>query len=204
MKLTMRAIVRWEQLLCKSFANMDYANEYDMEALMYCVALSSNKITCTLTEFVSTLVNKNLSTSMARSLARESAVMGQFSAKETDEQESEGAGGFIKELVAMLIMAGMDAHFVMDEMPLCDLPLFVEAYQNKKKEQMESDRLWTYLNILPHVDGKKLPSARELYPFPWEEAEMEKEAAKSIQEDSDKLDAFFEQGKNYINQNYGR
>lgn len=200
----MRAIVRWEQLLRKPFVKMDYANEYDVEALMYCVALSSNKITCTLTEFVSTLANKKLATEMAKSLARESAVMGQFSAKESDDQGHEGDGGFIKDLVFTLVMAGVDAEFVMEQLPLCDLPLLIDAYQNKKKEQMESDRLWTYLNILPHVDGKKLPSARELYPFPWEEAEMEKAAAESIQEDSDKLEEFFKQGKNYINQNYGK
>lgn len=56
------------------------------------------------------------------------------------------------------------------------MPLFIAAYQTNRKELMESDRLWTYLTILPHVDGKKLPSARDLYPFPWEEEEMMEEA----------------------------
>lgn len=207
-RLTMRALIRWEQLRAKSFSLMNYSGEEDMEALLYCSMLSCNPGTLyTLEEFKHTMQNEKLVKQMAQALARESTVMGQFRQESGTVQEAgqepDGEPGFIKDIISTLIMSGLDATYVMDGMELCDLPLFISAYENKRKEQMESDRLWTYLSILPHVDGKKLPSARELYPFPWEIEEMKAQADKAIQEDSEKLEMFFEQGKNLINQNYG-
>lgn len=205
-RLTMRTLIRWEQLRAKSFSLMGYSSEEDMEALLYCSMLSCNPGTmCTLEEFRHTMQNEKLVKQMVQALARESTVMGQFRQEQEGGtgQETDAEPGFIKDIISTLIMSGLDATYIMDEMELCDLPLLITAYENKRKEQMESDRLWTYLNILPHVDGKKLPSARELYPFPWEMEEMKAQANKAIQEDSEKLEMFFEQGKNLIKQNYG-
>lgn len=208
-RLTMRTLIRWEQLRGKSFSLMDYSNEEDMEALLYCSMLSCNPgILYTLEEFRHTMRNEKIVKQMAQALARECTVMRQFHQEngigQEAKQETDAEPEFIKDIISTLIMAGLDIGFVMDEMQLCDLPLFISAYENKRKEQMESDRLWTYLNILPHVDGKRLPSARELYPFPWEMEEMKVQADKAIQEDSEKLELFFEKGMNLIKQNYGR
>ena len=204
MKLTMKTVIRWEQLVGRPFSCMDYSCESDIEALFYCSASCSN-IAYTLEEFRHVFTNDKIAKDIAKAFARESAIMRQFqptNSQEANAIESDSAPGYIKDIVSLLIMNGLDAKFGMD-MELCDLPLFIEAYQNKKKERMESERLWTYLNILPHVDGKKLRSARDLYPFPWEEAEILQAAEKSIQEDAEKLQAFFEQGENIIRQNYG-
>lgn len=205
--LTMRTLIRWEQLQKKSFSLMDYSNEKDMEALLYCSVLccNTNEKMYTLDEFRHTMQNEKLVRQMAAALARESTVMNQFRQADTEGgvANHEVTPGYMKDIVSTLIMSGMNAGYVMDEMDLCDLPVFIEAYERKRKEEMESARLWTYLNILPHVDGKKLPSARDLYPFPWEEEEIREKAEKAIQEDSEKLEAFFEQGKNLIAQNYG-
>ena len=204
-RLTMRTLIRWEQLRGKSFSLMDYSDEEDMAALLYCSVMCCNKGTLyTLDEFKHTMQNDKLVRQMAMALSRESTVMAQFrQEQESMEEQTSAETGCIKDIVSTLITGGLDIGFVMDEMQLCDLPLFITAYENKRNEQMESDRLWTYLTILPHVDGKKLPSARELYPFPWEQKELEEDAARAIQEDADKLEAFFEQGKNLIRQNYG-
>lgn len=205
-RLTMRTLIRWEQLRAKSFSLMDYSDEEDMAALLYCSVLCCNPgMDCTLEEFKHTMQNEKLVKQMAQALARESTVMNQFRQADAEDgvANHEVTPGRITDIISTLIMSGLDIGFVMDEMQLCDLPLFISAYENKRKEQMESDRLWTYLGILPHVDGKKLPSARELYPFPWEMEEMKAQADKAIQEDSEKLEMFFEQGKNLIKQNYG-
>ena len=82
-------------------------------------------------------------------------------------------------------MAGLDAHYALNEMELCDLPLYLEAYERKRKEEMESSRMWTYFTMLPHIDARKMKNgARDLIIFPWEEEEARKEAERAIREDA--------------------
>lgn len=206
--LTMRTLIRWEQLRNKSFSLMDYSNEEDIEALLYCSVLCCNpgEKMYTLEVFRNTMQSDKLVKQMAGTLARESSVMAQF--RKTEEVKAgvsndDGTPGCIRDIVSTLIMGGLDADFAMDKMELCDLSMFIDAYQDRKKEQMESDRLWTYLTVLPHVDYKHIPDVRSIYPFPWEMEEMKAQADKAIQEDTEKLEMFFNQGKNLIDQNYG-
>ena len=193
MKLNIQSIIRWEQLRGKSFSLMDYSDKDDIDSLLYTTTICSNEDKMyTLEVFKNTLSNEKIAREMVMTLERETAVLSQFQKKQdasgTDAGESNP--GMIGELVSTLIMSGLDAHYALEEMELCDLPLYIEAYERKKKEQMESDRLWTYLNILPHVDGKKLPSARDLYSFPWEEMEDMKESERALAEDAETFEIF--------------
>lgn len=200
--LTMRTIIRWEQLRGKSFAGMDYEDNEDLTALLYCSMISCNSEKMyTLDEFRHVTSNGKLMREMSQKLSRESLVMAQFrgTAENTaDLSNVEGSSGRISEIVSTLIMSGLDARYVMDKMELCDLPMFIRAYEQQKKEQLENNRLWTYLSILPHVDGKKLPSATDLYPFPWELEEIERKANEAIQVDADRFEDFMKQGHNLI------
>ena len=72
-----------------------------------------------------------------------------------------------------MILSGIDAHFVYD-MRTTDIADFLKGIEEKKREQMEQDRFWTYLKILPHVDGKKLKSPEDLITFPWEAKHKQK------------------------------
>ena len=93
-------------------------------------------------------------------------------------------------------MAGLDAHYALNEMELCDFPLYIEAYEKKRREEMESARMWTYLTILPHIDVRKMKNgAKDLIIFPWEE--VEKEAEKEINEtEVECFENLLKQGKN--------
>lgn len=196
MKLTMKVVIRWEQLLGRSFSCMDYKSQSDVEALIYCSMLCNNpNMTYTLEEFTHTLKNDKISRDVYKAFARESSVINQFqtNTESGNSSESGTTPGYIKDIVSMLIMSGLDANFAMN-MELCDMPLFIAAYQSKRKEQMESDRLWTYLTILPHVDGKKLSSARDLYPFPWEEEESKQEAEQFMEDQKENLSKFLSGG----------
>lgn len=208
MKLKMRSIIRWEQLRNKSFAEMNYEDKEDLTVLIYCSVLSNDAdMTYTLEEFRHVVQNEKLMREMSQKLSRESLVMAQFRTPddtETDEDNSGEYSGRIGDIVSALIMSGLNAGYAMDEMELCDLPMFIRAYEQKKKEQLEKDRLWTYLSILPHVDGKKLPSAMELYPFPWESEEMEKRAEQALQADAGRFEEFMTKGQNLIKEQYGR
>ena len=44
-----------------------------------------------------------------------------------------------------------------------------EKYEEKKKEDMEASRLWTYLTMCAHMDSKKIKGPRDIMKFPWED-----------------------------------
>lgn len=78
----------------------------------------------------------------------------------------------ITDIVAYLITScGIDPHYVMYEMELWEIEPYMKCAERKKKEELETERLWTYLNISPHIDTKKCKSPEKLIPFPWEKEE---------------------------------
>lgn len=200
--LTIKSIIRWEQLRNKSFSLMDYSDKDDVEALLYTTTIcNSDGVRHTFDVFRTTLTNKKLVREMVLRLERETAMLRQFQKKQegTNLDNADGSPETISGIVSTLIMSGLDARYALEEMELCDLPLYIEAYEKKRKEDMESARMWTYLTILPHIDAKKMKNgAKDLIAFPWEE--IEKEAEKEIKEtEIERFEAFMQEGKDYLN-----
>jgi hypothetical protein len=192
--LTIKSIIRWEQLRKKSFSLMDYANEEDVEALLYTTTICNNENTMySFDIFRKTLSNQKLVREMVSKLETETAVLSQFQKKQekADIGSTDDSPGTIADIVSTLIMSGLDAQYALNEMELCDLPLYIEAYEKKRKEEMESARMWTYLTILPHIDARKMENgARDLIIFPWEEEEVKKAAERVMRENEDNLKKF--------------
>lgn len=197
--LTIKAIIRWEQLRKKSFSLMDYTSKDDVDALLYTTTICNNDgIMYTFDIFRHTLTNEKLIKEMISKLERETAMLSQFQKKQekADIGNTDVSPETIADIVSTLILSGLDAHYALNEMELCDLPLYIEAYERKRKEDMESARMWTYLTILPHIDAKKMKNgAKDLIVFPWEE--VEREAEKEINEtEVECFEELLKQGKN--------
>lgn len=197
--LTIKAIIRWEQLRKKSFSLMDYTSKDDVDALLYTTTICNNDgMMYTFDIFRHTLSNEKLIKEMVSKLERETAVLSQFQKKQEKAVigNTDDSPETIADIVSALILAGLDAHYVLNEMELCDLPLYIEAYEKKRKEDMESARMWTYLTILPHIDARKMKNgAKDLIIFPWEE--VEREAEKEINEtEVECFEELLKQGKN--------
>lgn len=185
--LTIKAIIRWEQMRGKSFSQMDYADKEDMESLLYVMYITGDKPGYTFEVFRQVIADERFMNAMSSDLGKIMEVVAQFQRKITtsDVGNSEGSLENIGKIVSTLIMAGLDAHYALNEMELCDLPLYLEAYERKRKEEMESSRMWTYFTMLPHIDARKMKNgARDLIIFPWEEEEARKEAERAIREDA--------------------
>lgn len=202
-KLSIKAIIRWEQLTGKSFSLMDYTCREDVEKLLYTMAICGHPDmqNYPFEVFQQTLCNEKITRKILKELEMETSVLAQYqkkvvgqSATKTDESLET-----IGNIVSTLIMSGLDAHYALNEMELCDLPLYVEAYERKRKEDMESARIWTYLTILPHIDAKKLKNgAKDIIVFPWEQEE--KETENEITEfEVDRFEKFMKYGKNFLN-----
>lgn len=199
--LTIKSIIRWEQLRGKSFSLMNYTDQDDVDTLLYTTTICNNEgMMHTFDLFRKTLSNEKLVREMILKLERETAFLNQFQKKQEETKDhAEGVIDMISDIVSTLIMSGLDAHYVLNEMDLCDLPLYIQAYERKRKEEMEGSRIWTYLTILPHIDAKKMENgAKDLITFPWEESE--KEAEKTIKDSEiERLELFMQKGKELFN-----
>lgn len=202
-RLTVKSVIRWEQLRGKSFYSMDYRDPEDIEALLYTLVLAGGKA-CTFEVFKGVLSQEKIAREIMAALHRESAVLAQFQ-KSREKEAGEGPAGepgTVSDIVATLVIAGLDAHYALNEMELCDLALYVRAFDRREREKMESARFWTYTTMLPHIDARKMKNgARDLVVFPWEEEEARREAERSLREDLGRFEEFMKTKKSHY---YGR
>lgn len=182
-KLNIKSIIKFEQFTNKSFNEIDYTNADDLLKLMYCIVLSNNPEVFTYEEFQELIKSKKISKAISDKFNKEIKLIELFSNKEikdevVEEQQPDRGKTYIKDIAAILVVnAGLDINFVMNEMSINDISLYMEAYNNSVKQQMESSRLWTYLTLLPNLDSK-VNSPVKLYPFPWElEAQVKQDEA---------------------------
>lgn len=190
-RLTIKTIIRWEQMREKSFSQVDYTDKEDVESLLYAMYITGDKPGYTFEVFREVLADERFINAMSSDLGRIMEIVAQFQKKITisDIGNAEGSPEYIGSIVSTLIMAGLDAHYALNEMELCDLPIYIESYEKKRKEEMESNRLWTFFTMMPHIDAKKMKNgAKDLIIFPWEEEEAKIEAERAINEGMEKFE----------------
>lgn len=191
-RLSIKAIIRAEQILSKPFTDIDYTNIEELTKLLYCTVLSNNPVLFTFKEFQAITENEKQLSAMIKEIEKANLVLEQFSRVTMAQNvETTGESPYIKDLVGMLVMSGLDAHYVMNEMEISDIPIFIEAYEKKKREEMEASRLWTFLSIIPHIDTKKVKLPKDLMMFPWEEEEVQKVAEETLLRDKEIAEKFF-------------
>ena len=87
---------------------------------------------------------------------------------EEEDQEGEDKTFFMLEAISSLIVKmGMDPNYVMYDMQQWEIAYYYRVMRDIERERLTEERLWTYLQILPHV-GKKLGSPEKMLPFEWE------------------------------------
>ena len=82
---------------------------------------------------------------------------------------------------SLVIDYGMDARYVMYDMDIWELQEYYEAVNTHIKRQMEYDRFWTYIQVMPHIDSKKCKSPDKLVPFDWEKEEKKIKQNKELE-----------------------
>ena len=191
-RLSIKAVVRVEQILSKPFTDIDYTNVDELTKLLYCTVLANNSVSFTFEEFQLIAENEKQFAAMIKEIEKVNKVLEQFTQPNKSESgEGTGEPQYIKDLAGMLIISGLDAHYVMNEMEISDIPIFIEAYEKKKRDDMEASRLWTFLSIVPHIDTKKVKSPKDLMMFPWEEEQSRREAEASLLRDKEAAEKFF-------------
>lgn len=193
MKLTMKAIIRWEQLNKKPFDLLDYSSEDDVLSLFYVCQPGEPKIT--FVEFRKGLTDDDVK-EMAGEFERQTRIISQFqtASKKNGAAQVEGSTSnpaYIKDIIPMLVMNGLNVYFALNDMDLCDLPIFTKAYEQGVKDRLMSERLWAFMQLSPHL--KKGATPKDICPFAWE-VEDEALSEKKIEEEKNEFSTFIKSG----------
>ena len=180
MKMTIKAICMFEKLSGKSFFKFD--NE-DIPLLMYSTFYCSNDIEIKFETFLGLMDVQDIAEWVVKKYSDILEVMKQFSKKEESVEEDNSLKlgkeeeTTITDLANSLIIDyGVDPHYVMYEMGLWEIEKMYEVVQTKIQNHYEEERLWAYINVMPHIDGKKVKGPEKLLPFPWEKDRKKKKA----------------------------
>lgn len=192
MRLTMKSIIRWEQLNKKPFAQIDYGKEDDIISLFY-VCQQSDDLQTTFDEFKKGLTEESVQ-EMFAAFEKRISLTAQFqSGSKKKEADDAGDDVYIKDVVPILVMNGLDVHFALNEMELCDLPIFLQAHDKNTKERLTAQRLWAFIQVSPHL--KKGSTPKDLYPFGWEVEEQKEKSAEETAKGMSMFEAFMNSGK---------
>ena len=186
-KLNLQAIRVAERLLKKPFGEFDLTDEETVLTLMYAMVSENNDEVMTFDQFKSILDMGKIGIKVQRAVSDEMAYIDQFKEEVSDKEEK---APYMGDLAALLITFGLDAHFVLYEMKLFEIGDYIKAIDEHKKGQMERDRMNTFHAILPHVDHKKIKKPQDIYPFPWELEQLEKDALEQLEKDKDMFNKF--------------
>lgn len=194
MRLTMKAIIRWEQLNQKPFSLLNYNNEDEIISLFYTCSLSDG-MTSSLSEFKEKQTEESLK-QMIQDFEKQTSFNFQFQVKTSEDQEENTEDQedsnpiYIKDIVPMLVMNGLDIHFALNEMELCDLQIYTQAHDKKVKHDLEYARLWAFLQVSPHL-SPNIKSPKDLVPFGWELKEIRAKAKIQLEKDEALFEAFY-------------
>lgn len=184
----------------RSFQSMNFDDEDDLHRLLYCAYLVGTGCCYSYDSFEKAIKTNRKHLSRAiRQISRYNSLTQQFSvltptAASTSDEDSSTLP-FIGDIAARLVVdGGLDARYVMREMTIEDMLLFIKALDEKQRQAAESQRLWTYISILPHIDRKKLESPQKLIVFPWEAEVRKQEAKLAIEELKSEFESFMRGG----------
>jgi hypothetical protein len=182
----------------KPFSSLNYGKEEDIISLFY----ACGPMDTTLEDYKKNL-NEEVIKGYIADFEKQTAISSQFQKKKETTKKSGNKTDvpekplYIKEIIPMLIMRGLDAHYTLNEMDICDLPIYLDAYETLMKESLETKRLFSFMIVSPHL-SKKVKSPKDIFPFSWELEEIKQEAAKSIEEGKSDFELFANSGNSLL------
>lgn len=176
----------FEKLTGKSFFKMMNTPE-DISYMMYAGVIVNNpQYRMDYKSFVEVLSNKKLMKRLVEQYEEASAMLSQFKTKTENNgnEDSEDNNLTITQIAnSLIIQHHVDAHYVMYEMELWEIPELFEMADSVTKTELAEKRLWTFLQVAPQIDTKKIKTPDKLLPFPWEKEEKKKKAEADLEKE---------------------
>lgn len=186
LRINLKSACMFEQMTGKSFYVMGEEVE-DYIKFMYCCLVANNdNLLMDYSTFLVLIGDDKVQHWVTNQFSTLQKFNEQFKNLKEDEEEKEEETTttetdtkpiMMTDVAASLIIQHkMDAHYVMYDMGLYEIKPFLTCAENLKKAEMVEKRFWTFLQIMPHVDHKKLKKPEHLVKFQWEEKEMKEMA----------------------------
>lgn len=177
---------------------MDFSSDEDLIRLLYCCTPESELNYATYDIYKKTVTSaprvfkkyiKELSSYQSYAAQFQRDLHSQKSGSSEDDTPK------MSEVAARLIITGgMDASFVLNELPVEDIGFYIKELGEKIKHEEESRRLWTYLSMIPHLSKEamrgKMRSPQTFHPFPWEAEELAEQNRRNIEKNKDTFEKF--------------
>jgi hypothetical protein len=196
LKLNLNSILKYELLTNNNFNHFDSNNVEEVQQLIYCMILANNDVNLTYEGFLNLLDNNKIAKEIVNEFTLINQVDAQFNKKEKsdniDKEETNSESTFSDVITTLIMKAHLPTDFVLNDLKIYEIETYLNAYDKQFKQEMEEKRLFTYLSILPHIDGKKINSPEKIYQFYWE-TKNERDYQKEIKENTEKLNEFLQQ-----------
>lgn len=191
-----KTMCAYESLTGRPFLKI--STEEDIKHLFYCSLVMNNEEFSTMEygTFEFLLMDESVVTWLTEEYMKIGAFMGQFKNNIGDEEEEEGEAGkeedrtfyMLEAISGLIVRMGMDPHYVMYDMEEWEISYYYRMMRDVDRDRLTEERLWTYLQVLPHV-GKKLGGPEKLAPFPWEKSN--KKIKRDLENNTKAAVAFF-------------
>lgn len=195
LRLNIKSCCLYEQITGKNFLKIN--SEEDVIVLVYCCLVANNpSLLMTYKVFQTLMTDKKVSKWLTREYEKISEFNAQIKTQPVTEPEKPKKDDEEKVELnmtdiasALIVRHGVDAHYVMYEMELWEIQPYFNAADIQRKNDLITQRFWTYLTIAPNINTKKVKSPEELVPFEWEEKKEDK-IKKKLERDTPAAVAF--------------
>lgn len=182
LKMNVKTAVYYEALTKKNFFQLE--NDEDVMKVIYSSLIINNpSIKITYKTFLRLIENEKFAKWVASEYKKIKEMNEQIGSEGSEESASASSDEQLTMTEissALIVQHSVDPHYVMYEMEMWEVMPFFKAADQQKKAELAEQRLWTYLNISPHIDHKKIKKPEDIMPFPWEADDRKARAEKNL------------------------
>ena len=198
-EINIKTMCAYENMTGKPFVKIE--TEDEIKHLFYCSLIINNPEFSTMSYDVFEILidDETVINWLTDKYLKISDCLSQFKGIARDSEEEDGEKTdvefYMSEAAAGLIVKmGIDPHYVMYDMDQWEMTEYYDMMRHMERDRLTEERLWTYLQVLPHV-GRKLGSPEKLLPFPWDH-ESNKKIQKELENNTAAAVAFLTKEKN--------
>jgi len=185
-KMTLRSMCAFEQMVGRSFYTMGQEDEDYFKYMYTCLVCNNDDLLMDYSTFLVLIGDKKVAKWITKEFEKLKRYNEQFNAllEETDnKEEASGDTGTVMMTdvaASLIIQHKLDPGYVMDKLEIWEIKPLVQCAENVKHVEMVEKRFWTFLTIMPHIDGKKIKKPEQLVSFEWEKGENKKRAEEDL------------------------